>query len=106
MGNSGTHIHDSNLYSNKTFFIWAHRTLLVKKNVEARFLSDTFELKICPLHCFPYVCTGKPYVCNNQLKSSIPTLTDDSSDGPEVAYTDSEKDNALNDFFILNHTLT
>ena len=42
----------------------------------------------------------------NKAQSSVPTLTDDSSDGLEVANTDSEKANALNNFFssCYNHT--
>ena len=34
-------------------------------NDEIEFLIHTFQLKICPLECFPqYVCIEKPYICN------------------------------------------
>ena len=37
--------------------IWSFKNMI-------RFLIHTLELKLCPLKCFPYVCTGKPCVCN------------------------------------------
>ena len=36
----------------------------IQKDDKAGFLIHTFKLKICPLECLPYDCTGKPYVCN------------------------------------------
>ena len=63
---------------------------------------DYFE-PLNPGNCKEFWKTVK-YI--NKTQSSIPTLTDNSSDDPEVANMDSEKANALNNFFSLcyNHT--
>ena len=58
---------------------------------------DYFE-RLNPGNCKEFRKTVK-YI--NKTQSSIPTLTDNSSDDPEVANMDSEKANALNNFFML-----